>query len=65
MSEPETSATSEAAGADEHGKMSFFDHLTELRKRIVWSLIPSAIGLGISLYFTTPAMKFLTRNLKT
>jgi len=53
MSEPEASATPEAAGSDEHGKMSFFDHLTELRKRIVWSLIPSAIGLGISLYFTT------------
>lgn len=65
MSEPEASANPEVAGADEHGKMSFFDHLTELRNRIVWSLIPSAIGLGISLYFTTPAMKFLTRNLKT
>ena len=65
MSEPEASASPDAAGADEQGKMSFFDHLTELRNRIVWSLIPSAIGLGISLYFTTPAMKFLTRNLKT
>ena len=65
MSEPEASATPEAAGADDHGKMSFFDHLTELRTRIVWSLIPSAIGLGISLYFTTAVMKFLTRDLKT
>ena len=65
MSEPEPSGNPEAAGADEHGKMSFFDHLTELRNRIVWSLIPSAIGLGISLYFTTAVMKFLTRDLKT
>ena len=65
MSEPEASATPEVAAADEHGKMSFFDHLTELRNRIVWSLIPSAIGLGISLYFTTRVMKFLTRDLKT
>jgi sec-independent protein translocase protein TatC len=65
MSEPEASASPESAGADEHGKMSFFDHLTELRKRIVWSLIPSAVGLGVSLYFTTPVMKFLTRDLKT
>jgi len=65
MIELEASATTETAGADEQGKMSFFDHLTELRTRIVWSLIPSAIGLGISLYFTTSVMKFLTRDLKT
>lgn len=65
MSEPEASASPETAGSDEHGKMSFFDHLTELRTRIIWSLIPSAIGLGISLYFTTRVMKFLTRHLTT
>ena len=65
MSEPEASASPETAGSDEQGKMSFFDHLTELRTRIVWSLIPSAIGLGISLYFTSNVMKFLTRDLKT
>ena len=65
MSEPEPNPSPDAAGADEPGKMSFFDHLTELRTRIVWSLIPSAIGLGISLYFTTAVMKFLTRDLKT
>src|SRR5262245_10692688 len=42
-------------------KMSFFDHLAELRTRIIWSLIPSAVGLGIALYFTTPLMKFIQR----
>ena len=40
--------------------MSFFDHLTELRTRIVWSLIPSAVGLAIALYFTDRIMVFLT-----
>ena len=45
------------------GKMSFFDHLTELRTRIVWSLIPAAVGLGVALYFTTPMMKFIQRPL--
>ena len=45
------------------GKMSFFDHLAELRTRIIWSLIPAAVGLGISLYFTTPVMKFIQRPL--
>ncbi|HEY7435879.1 MAG TPA: twin-arginine translocase subunit TatC [Methylomirabilota bacterium] len=65
MSEPEASASPDIAGAEEQGKMSFFDHLTELRHRIVWSLIPAGVGLGISLYFTTGVMKFLTRDLKT
>jgi sec-independent protein translocase protein TatC len=65
MSEPEASASPDAAGADEPGKMSFFDHLTELRTRIVWSLIPAAVGLGIALYFTSNVMKFLMRHLTT
>ncbi|HET9854264.1 MAG TPA: twin-arginine translocase subunit TatC [Methylomirabilota bacterium] len=65
MSEPEPSASSEVAGVDEHGKMSFFDHLTELRTRIVWSLVPAGIGLLISLYFTTAVMRFLSGHLKT
>jgi len=30
----------------EEGKMSFFDHLTELRRRIIWSLIPAGVGHG-------------------
>jgi sec-independent protein translocase protein TatC len=65
MGEPEASATPDAAGIDEHGKMSFFDHLTELRTRIVWSLVPAGIGLLISLYFTTTVMRFLSSHLKT
>ena len=48
MSEPEPSASPDAAGADEPGKMSFFDHLTELRTRIVWSLVPAGVGLFIA-----------------
>lgn len=65
MSEPEASAGPDAAGIDEQGKMSFFDHLTELRTRIVWSLVPAGIGLLISLYFTTTVMRFLSSHLKT
>ena len=65
MSEPETSASPGTVGADEQGKMSFFDHLTELRTRIVWSLVPAGVGLLISLYFTTTVMRFLSGHLKT
>jgi sec-independent protein translocase protein TatC len=63
MSEPEPNASLDAA--DEQGKMSFFDHLTELRTRIVWSLVPAGIGLLISLYFTNTVMRFLSGHLKT
>jgi sec-independent protein translocase protein TatC len=65
MSEPEASAGPEAAGADEHGKMSFFDHLTELRTRIVWSLVPAGVGLFIALYFTSSVIRYLSSHLKT
>ena len=46
-------------------RASFFDHLTELRTRIIWSLIPAGVGLAISLYFTNAVMRFLSRHLKT
>jgi sec-independent protein translocase protein TatC len=64
MSEPETTATPDAVGADEQGRMSFFEHLAELRTRIIWSLVPAGIGLFIALYFTTPVMRWLSRHLK-
>ena len=48
---------------DDEGKMSFFEHLAELRTRIIWSLIPAAIGLGIALYFTKAILTFIQRPL--
>ena len=65
MSEPEAGASPDAAGVDEQGKMSFFEHLSELRTRIIWSLVPAGVGLLIALYFTNPVMRFLSRHLKT
>ena len=49
--------------ATDAGKMSFFDHLAELRSRIIWSLIPAGIGLAVALYFTDRIMTFLQRPL--
>jgi len=46
------------ADSDE-GRMSFFDHLAELRTRILWSLGATAVGLVISLFFTERLMKYL------
>jgi sec-independent protein translocase protein TatC len=63
MSEPE--ASREREQADDGGRMSFFEHLSELRTRIIWSLIPAGAGLGIALYFTTGVMRFLSHYLKS
>lgn len=63
MADPEPIA--ETPGDDDAGKMSFFEHLSELRTRIIWSLIPAGVGLGIALYFTNNVMKFLSAHLKT
>jgi sec-independent protein translocase protein TatC len=65
MADPEPIASAETPGDDDAGRMSFFEHLTELRTRIIWSLIPAGVGLGISLYFTNNVMRFLSRHLKT
>jgi len=46
------------ADVDE-GKMSFFDHLSELRVRIMWSLGATIAGLVVALYFTERVMRYL------
>lgn len=45
------------------GKMSFFDHLSELRARIIWSLIPAFIGVIVSFAFSDHILHFLERPL--
>ena len=44
-------------------KMSFFDHLSELRTRIIWSIVPAGVALIGTLYFTDRIMLFLQRPL--
>jgi sec-independent protein translocase protein TatC len=43
--------------------MSFLEHLGELRKRILWSLIPSLIGLILAFRFSQWIIKFASRPL--
>ena len=42
------------------GKMSFLEHLDELRKRIIYSLIALVLGFGIACLFLNPLYSFIT-----
>jgi sec-independent protein translocase protein TatC len=48
---------------NEAGKMSFLEHLGELRTRIIWCLIPTLIGLLIAFRFSDQIIKFISRPL--
>src|SRR5882724_10780769 len=45
------------------GKMSFMEHLGELRTRIMWAIGSAAVGLVIAFFVTDPAMRFISRPL--
>jgi sec-independent protein translocase protein TatC len=47
----------------DEGKMSFLDHLGELRKRIVWGLVATTIGFLITFSFSERIVGFLARPL--
>ena len=47
----------------EEGKMSFLEHLGELRTRIIWSLIPSAVGLLVAFHYSDKVLLYLRRPL--
>ena len=44
---------------DDSGKMSFLEHLDELRKRIIWSLVGVAVGAIIACFFVTDLYSFV------
>jgi sec-independent protein translocase protein TatC len=50
----------QTAGDDSGGRMSFFEHLTELRQRIVSSLIGIGIGAAIGITFSKRIINFIT-----
>jgi len=47
----------------EGGKMSFLEHLDELRKRIIRALISLLVGIGIGLFFINDIIDFVMRPL--
>ena len=47
----------------EGGKMSFLEHLDELRKRIIRALLSLCLGIGIGLFFINDIIDFVMRPL--
>ena len=54
----------DADGADGAGKMSFLDHLDELRRRIVYAVLSVLVGFVISFLFITRIFDFIMRPLQ-
>jgi sec-independent protein translocase protein TatC len=46
------------------GKMSFLEHLDELRKRLIYSLVSLCIGVGIAALFIEPIYQFVMRPMQ-
>ena len=60
--DPERDETLE--DADEAGKMSFLDHLDELRRRIVYAVISLGVGVVIAVFFIDGIFDFIMRPLQ-
>jgi sec-independent protein translocase protein TatC len=58
---PERSGLLSALVNEEGGQMTFFEHLVELRKRIINSLIAIAIGAFIGVYVSKYVINYITR----
>jgi sec-independent protein translocase protein TatC len=46
------------------GKMSFLEHLDELRKRLIYSLVSLCVGIGIAALFIEPIYQFVMRPMQ-
>jgi sec-independent protein translocase protein TatC len=49
---------------DEAGKMSFLDHLEELRRRLIYSIIGVAIGFLVAVFFIDDIFEFVMRPMQ-
>jgi sec-independent protein translocase protein TatC len=45
------------------GKMSFLDHLDELRRRLIWGIGAVAVGFGVALFFIDRIFGFIMKPL--
>jgi sec-independent protein translocase protein TatC len=62
--DPEPDWDDHEPDTDDGGKMSFLEHLDELRKRIIYSVISLAGGVGIVCFFLQDLFDFIMRPLQ-
>jgi sec-independent protein translocase protein TatC len=61
MVTPETTLPRPLDNEDGEGRMSFFEHLVELRKRLINSLIGIGLGMIVGLAVSKPGLTYVTR----
>ena len=57
--DPDWDDDDDLQSADEAGKMSFLEHLDELRRRIIYSLIAVGVGFAIAFFFIDRIFEFI------
>ena len=60
MTPPPSDPTLSPVVQEDGGKMSFLDHLIDLRKRLVYSAIAIALGAGVGVSISTKVLAFLS-----
>ena len=64
MTTPQSDLSTSAPEQEPGGKMSFFEHLVDLRKRLINSAIAIVIGAGIGVTISQKAMDFISRPMQ-
>jgi len=64
MTTPQSDSSSPVPEQEPGGKMSFFEHLVDLRKRLINSAIAIVIGAGIGVTISQKAMDFISRPMQ-
>jgi sec-independent protein translocase protein TatC len=64
-SEPDPDWDDDDSSPDGGGKMSFLEHLDELRKRIVWALVGVVIGFSIAIFFYQELWQFVMEPMQS
>ena len=44
---------------DDSGKMSFLEHLDELRRRLIWAIAAVGVGFAVACFFLEPIFRFV------
>jgi sec-independent protein translocase protein TatC len=63
--DPDKGSDSAFDDAEDGAKMSFLEHLDELRKRIIWSLASVGVGVLITFFFIGDIFEFIMRPMQS